>query len=83
MVWRPRSPNGPGEHGASDDTVTVRLDGGDTDFAIRVHNRGTPIAADHMNGLFNPMKLNDSCQKSLAQGTTFSVHLPRSETLDP
>lgn len=56
------------EHGASDGTVTVTLDGSDSDVAIRVHNRGTPIAADRLNGLFNPMKLSDSQQQGVAQG---------------
>ena len=98
------------EHGDPGTTVRVELSGGEKDVAIMIHNRGTPISADRLNGIFNPMKVSAMRQQpsahgpngslglglyiaerivhahggrievksSEAQGTTFTVHLPRS-----
>jgi signal transduction histidine kinase len=101
------------EHGGTDDTIGVRLDGDEETVVIRIHNRGATISADRLDGLFNPMKLPSSLRMSSgqgptgnlglglyiaerivtahggsievasspAQGTTFSVHLPRADSL--
>ncbi|MFO7760635.1 MAG: sensor histidine kinase [Desulfobia sp.] len=99
------------EHGAPGTTVRVELGGDEKDVAIMIHNRGTAISADRLNGIFNPMKLSATPRKpsthgptgnlglglyiaerivhahggrievesSEARGTTFMVHLPRSD----
>lgn len=99
------------EHGAAGTTVRVELSGGEKDVAIMIHNRGTAISADRLNGLFNPMKFRATPEKpsnhgptgnlglglyiaerivhahggrievesSEARGTSFIVHLPRSD----
>lgn len=78
-------------------------------MAISIHNRGTPIPQDRLNGIFNPLKSRDALaepatagaqgslrlglyvaerivhahggtievESSEAQGTTFTVRLPR------
>jgi signal transduction histidine kinase len=99
------------QHGSEGTTVTVHVEGTDDEVAISIHNRGTPIPQDRLNGIFNPMKSRDALaepaaggaqgslglglyiaerivhahggtivvESSEAQGTTFTVRLPRHE----
>lgn len=99
------------EHGAPGTTVKVALSGGERDVEIRIHNHGSAISSDRLDGIFNPMKLSTMPQKlsahgptgnlglglyiaerivlahggrihvesSEAEGTTFTVHLPRGD----
>jgi len=43
-------------HGAADRPITITAVGEPDDVVISVHNEGPPIAADHMNNLFDAMK---------------------------
>ena len=97
------------QHGAAGTTVSVAMRGEGEAIAVEVHNRGTVISPDQLDGLFNPMKSHRSpqptagrgptgslglglyiaerivsahggridVQSSEADGTTFTVHLPR------
>ncbi|HEX2080058.1 MAG TPA: sensor histidine kinase [Longimicrobium sp.] len=97
------------QHGAEGTTVTVELRGDETEATIAIHNRGRPIPADQLDGIFNPMKAREAparaaaggptgslglglyiaerivtahngridVESSEAEGTTFTVHLPR------
>ena len=99
------------EHGSPGTTVKVELGGDERDVAISIHNFGTAISADLLNGIFNPMKCSVTpllrsthgptgnlglglyiaeriidahggrieVDSSEARGTTFMVHLPRSD----
>ena len=44
------------EHGSARTDVTVAVHGDDKEVSIAVHNRGTPIPPEQLNGIFNPMK---------------------------
>ena len=48
------------EHGSEDTPVTVRVGGEDGEVTVAVHNQGRAIPPDRMNGLFNPMKRQES-----------------------
>lgn len=63
------------EHGAPGSTVRVGLSGGETDVTIMIHNLGTAIPADRLNGIFNPMKLSATPQKPSSQGPTGNLGL--------
>ncbi len=63
------------EHAPPGTTVRVELGGDEKDVAIMIHNRGTAIPADQMDGIFNPMKLSAASQKPSAEGPTGSLGL--------
>jgi signal transduction histidine kinase len=97
-------------HGEPGGPVRVEFDGGEEEVAVIIHNRGTPISADRLDGIFSPMKPSTAPQQpwahvptgnlglglyiaerivhahggridvasAEADGTTFTVHLPRS-----
>lgn len=44
------------EHGAPGTPVRVEITGDEEDVSIRIHNEGTAISADRLDGIFNPMK---------------------------
>jgi signal transduction histidine kinase len=44
------------EYGSVHTSATVDVKGDDKEVAIAVHNHGTPIPSDQLNGIFNPMK---------------------------
>lgn len=44
------------EHGSERSEVTVDVSGDQTEVSIAIHNRGAPIPAERLNGIFNPMK---------------------------
>lgn len=63
------------EHSARGCKVTVALDGCEKDVTIRIHNLGTVISADRLDGIFNPMKLKASDQESSSLGPTGNLGL--------
>jgi Signal transduction histidine kinase len=44
------------EYSSVGTNATVDVQGDDKEVAIAIHNRGTPIPPDQLNGIFNPMK---------------------------
>ncbi len=56
------------QHGGEGTTVTVKVDGAGEEVAISVHNRGTPIPQDQLNGIFNPLKYRDAVAGPAAGG---------------
>jgi signal transduction histidine kinase len=44
------------EHGAASGDVAVHVRGHDDEVRVAIHNYGTAIPADQLNGIFNPMK---------------------------
>ena len=63
------------QHGAVDDIVTVGVEGRSNDVAIAVHNRGTVIAPDQLDGIFNPMKEQRAARNAWGSGPTGSLGL--------
>ncbi len=63
------------EHGAPGTSVSVELSGNQSDIAIRIHNRGTAISTDRLDGLFNPMKLSAASHRPSSHGPTGSLGL--------
>jgi signal transduction histidine kinase len=62
------------EHGFPGTPVTVGL-GGDEDAVITIHNRGTVISADRLDGIFNPMKMSGSRLQASAHGPSGNLGL--------
>ena len=102
------------EHGSDRTTVKVAVGGDDEQTTIVIHNYGPPIAAEQLNGIFNPMKRKETTgavsdapsaslglglyiaerivhahggvvrvESSEADGTTFTVCLPRCPNPEP
>jgi signal transduction histidine kinase len=44
------------EHSPANSVVTVRAEGNDREVAITIHNEGTPLSGDQLNGIFGSMK---------------------------
>jgi len=56
------------EHGSAGTVVRVQVEGDDDEITITVHNRGVPIPAEQLNGIFNPMKPREAGGRSAAPG---------------
>lgn len=56
------------EHGTPGTVVRVQVEGDDDEITIAVHNRGVPIPAAQLNGIFNPMKPREASGSSAARG---------------
>ena len=63
------------QHGDRAEVVSVRVDGAGNDVTISVHNRGSPIPRDRLNGIFNPLKSRARVLDSSAQGPQGSLGL--------
>jgi signal transduction histidine kinase len=50
------------DHGADGTVVTATVEGGDKEICVAVHNRGAPISAAQLNGIFNPMKTREDAK---------------------
>ncbi|MGK2961013.1 MAG: ATP-binding protein [Gemmatimonadaceae bacterium] len=100
------------EHGSAGTLVTVEVAGDEREATITVHNSGVPISAEHLAGIFSPMKSREAnastsgaygnlglglyiaerivtahggtigVESSEADGTTFTMHLPRASLND-
>lgn len=63
------------EYGAPGTAVEIALDGDKKDVSIMIHNRGTAIPADRLDGIFNPMKLSATPRKHSTHGPTGNLGL--------
>ncbi|HEX6748067.1 MAG TPA: sensor histidine kinase [Longimicrobium sp.] len=57
------------EHGSPGTVVRVDVQGNDDEITVAVHNRGAAIAADRLNGIFNPMKPREAGGSTTAGGS--------------
>lgn len=48
------------EHGAAGTVITATVEGGEKETCVAVHNRGTLISPEQLNGIFNPMKKSET-----------------------
>ena len=62
-------------HGDEDTLVTVEVGGDDHEVVLAVHNRGTPIAGETLDGIFNPMKQREIGQSRRASDPWGSLGL--------
>jgi len=63
------------QHGADGTTVTVEIRGHGEEVAVAVHNRGSVIPPERLDGIFNPIKAREAPRKATAQGPTGSLGL--------
>lgn len=63
------------EHGSDQTIVKVEVTGDETETTIAVHNRGAPIPADKLSGLFNPMKNRETTANAASEGTSGNLGL--------
>lgn len=63
------------QHGADGTTVTVTVGGDEHEATVAVHNRGTVIPSDGLDGIFNPLRARESPRKAAAAGPTGSLGL--------
>jgi len=63
------------QHGADGTTVTVAVGGDEHEAHVSVHNRGTVIPPERLDGIFNPMRMRESPRKSAPAGPTGSLGL--------
>jgi signal transduction histidine kinase len=62
-------------HGPDGTTVTVALRGDDGWATVAVHNRGSVIPPEELDGIFNPMKARGTSAKPRNQGPTGGLGL--------
>lgn len=63
------------QHGAEGTTVTVLVSGDEREAMVAVHNRGTVIPSERLDGIFNPMRARERPKKARAAGPTGSLGL--------
>ena len=63
------------QHGAEGTTVTVELSGDPDSVTVSVHNRGTVITPEQLNGIFNPTRTHSMPRPSASRGPTGSLGL--------
>ncbi len=63
------------EHGAAQEEVTVDVRGDEKEVAIAIHNEGTPIPADRLNGIFNPMRAQQRMGRAASTGPSGNLGL--------
>jgi signal transduction histidine kinase len=63
------------QHGSAGTAVTVELRGDDEEVTIAIHNHGRAIAADRLDGIFNPMRAGETPESTAAGGPTGSLGL--------
>ncbi|HEX2092523.1 MAG TPA: sensor histidine kinase [Longimicrobiaceae bacterium] len=63
------------EYSSSGTTVTVEIHGEDEQVALRVHNRGSVIPPDQLDGIFNPMKARPGSRKAAPHGPSGNLGL--------
>lgn len=63
------------EHSSPGTSVAVGMRGNGKDAVITIHNRGSVIASDRLDGIFNPMKQSAEPQNPAARGPTGNLGL--------
>ncbi len=63
------------EYAAPGTAVEIELGRDGKDVSIMIHNRGTAIPAERLDGIFNPMKLSTTTQKRSTHGPTGNLGL--------
>ncbi|MDQ3555163.1 MAG: sensor histidine kinase [Gemmatimonadota bacterium] len=63
------------EHGSEGTVVTIEVRGDGDETTIAVHNRGSAIPPDRLNGIFNPMKAREPTGAAAASGPTGNLGL--------
>jgi signal transduction histidine kinase len=63
------------EHGGAGTAVTVRSRGSGAEVAVSVHNDGSAIPADRLDGIFNPMKARRGRATAAAMGPSGNLGL--------
>jgi signal transduction histidine kinase len=63
------------EHGSDKSVVTVAIGGDDAEITISIHNFGPPIAAEQLDGIFNPMKRKAAAAKGAVTGPAANLGL--------
>ena len=63
------------QHGADGTTVGVDVRGEGGEAVVAIHNRGTVIPPERIDGIFNPMRVRDAPRRPLAGGPTGSLGL--------
>jgi signal transduction histidine kinase len=63
------------EHGSERTIVTVDVHGDDKEITIAIHNRGTAIPIDQLNGIFNPMKRGETMGSVAISGPSGNLGL--------
>lgn len=62
------------QHGADGTTIVVAVGGDEQEAVVSVHNRGTVIPPQRLDGIFNPMRARETPRKAAA-GPTGSLGL--------
>ncbi len=63
------------QHGDKGAAIHVEVVGGDRDVRISIHNQGTPIPKNRLDGIFNPMKPRDKIVEPAMGGPQGSLGL--------
>lgn len=63
------------QHGSPGSPITVAMRGDEENVAITIHNRGTPIPPERLDGIFNPMKPSEAPVQAAARGPTGNLGL--------